>query len=102
MPVVSFELPLSRQAISIRVPHPCSAQVVVIAASATRGGVTTRKRASMPKPMKTAKHKLNSAHVHGALIIAGFLGLVTGSWLIFTIAAGVLVVTSVQDGSIRL
>ena len=28
----------------------------------------------MPKPMKTAKHKLNSAHVHGALIIAGFLG----------------------------
>ncbi len=34
----------------------------------------------MPRPMKTAKHKLNSAHVHGALVIAGFLGLVTGNW----------------------
>ncbi|MDA7918257.1 hypothetical protein OAG76_05155 [Rubripirellula sp.] len=56
----------------------------------------------MPKPIKTAKHKLNSAHVHGALIIAGFLGLVTGSWLIFALAAGALVFTSVQDGSIRL
>ena len=56
----------------------------------------------MPKPMKTAKHKSNSAPVHGALIIAGFLGLVTGNWTIFLLATGVLVVTSVQDASIRL
>ena len=51
---------------------------------------------------KTAKHKLNTAHVHGALVIAGFLGLVTGSWTIFLLATGVIVATSVQDGSIRL
>ena len=50
----------------------------------------------------TAKHKLNSAHVHGVLIITGFLGLVTGNWLIFTLAAIALVFTSIQDGSIRL
>ncbi len=56
----------------------------------------------MPKPMKTAKQKLNGGHVHGTLIITGFLGLVTGSWLIFALAAGALVFTSVQDGSIRL
>ena len=56
----------------------------------------------MPRPMKTAKHKLNSAHVHGALVIAGFLGLVTGSWAIFLLATGVILATSVQDGSIRL
>ena len=92
----------SRLAISIPPQIRCSALVAAIAASATHGGAIPTKGAYMPKPMKTAKHKLNSAHVHGALIIAGFLGLVTGSWLIFALAAGALVFTSIQDGSIRL
>ena len=78
------------------------ALVAVTAASATRGGAIPTKGASMPEPMKTAKHKLNSAHVHGALVIAGFLGLVTGSWAIFLLATGVILGTSLQDGSIRL
>ena len=65
-------------------------------------GAILTKGAYMTKPIKTAKHKLNSAHVHGVLVIAGFLGLVTGSWLIFALAAGALVFTSIQDGSIRL
>jgi hypothetical protein len=56
----------------------------------------------MHKPLKTARHKLNSSYVHGALIIAGVLGAISGSWTIFLIAAGVLVATSVHDGSIRL
>ena len=93
---------LSQLAISIPPQLRCSALFAVIAASVTRGGAIPTKGAYMPKPMKTAKHKLNSAHVHGALIIAGFLGLVTGSWLIFALAAGALVFTSIQDGSIRL
>ena len=91
----------SRLAISIPPQIRCNALVAVIAASATRGGATTSKRMSMHK-RKTAKHKLNTAHVHGALVIAGFLGLVTGSWAIFLLATGVIVATSVQDGSIRL
>ncbi len=56
----------------------------------------------MNKPRKTAKHKLNGSYVHGALIIAGILGAISGSWTIFLIAAAVLVATSVHDGSIRL
>ena len=51
---------------------------------------------------KTAKQKLNGSYVHGALIIAGVLGAISGSWTIFLIAAGVLVATSIHDGSIRL
>jgi hypothetical protein len=49
----------------------------------------------------TAKHKLNAAHVNGALMIAAVLGVLTQSWLVFLIAAAVLIATSIQDGSIR-
>ena len=56
----------------------------------------------MPSRGKTAKHKLNASFIHGALVIAGLLGAASGSWTIFLIAAGVLVATSVHDGSIRL
>ncbi len=51
---------------------------------------------------KTAKHKLNGSYFHCALIIAGLLGAISGSWTVFLIATGVLVATSIHDGSIRL
>ena len=51
---------------------------------------------------KTAKQKLNGSYLHGALIIAGLLGAISGSWMVFLIATGVLVATSVHDGSIRI
>ena len=51
---------------------------------------------------KTAKQKLNGSYVHGALIIAGVLGAISGSWTVFLIATGVLVATSLHDGNIRL
>ena len=51
---------------------------------------------------KTAKQKLTGSYVHGALIIAGLLGAISGSWTVFLIATGVLVATSLHDGNIRL
>ena len=51
---------------------------------------------------KTAKHKLNSAHVQGALAVAGLLGLVTGSWIVFVGALAALVATAVHEGTIRM
>ena len=49
----------------------------------------------------TAKHKLNAAFLNGALIIAAVLGILSGSWIVFLIAAGVLIAGNIQDGSIR-
>ncbi len=45
---------------------------------------------------------IEGSYVHRALVIAGILGAISGSWTIFLIAAGVLVATSVHDGTIRL
>jgi hypothetical protein len=60
----------------------------------------------MGKPAKTAKHKLNGSYLHGALVVAGLFGVISGSWFIFRfiflIVAGILIATSVHDGSIRL
>ena len=56
----------------------------------------------MGKPTKTARHKLNGSYVHGALVIAGLLGMISGSWIIFLVVAGILIATSIHDGSIRL
>jgi hypothetical protein len=50
----------------------------------------------------TAKHKLNSAFVCGAFVFAGMLGGITGSWIVFFIALGILLATSFHDGSLRL
>ena len=50
----------------------------------------------------SAKRKLNSANVVGALLIAGLLGGVTGSWSVFWIAAVALFVTAYHAGDIRL
>jgi hypothetical protein len=50
---------------------------------------------------KTARHKLNGAYLLGALLIAGLVGAMFESWMVFMIAAGVLIVNSVHDGNIR-
>ena len=49
----------------------------------------------------SAKHKLNSAFINGALIVAAVLGAMFESWTVFLVAAGVLLATSLHDGSIR-
>ncbi len=49
----------------------------------------------------TAKHKLNSAYFHGALIVAGILGVVTESYFVFFIALAGLLVGNVLAGEIR-
>ena len=48
-----------------------------------------------------ARQKLNNAHVIGALIVAGFLGLMTGSWTVFIIAGAVLIGVATYSGEIR-
>jgi len=51
---------------------------------------------------KTARHKLNEVYFLGALLIAGLVGAIFESWTVFLIAAGVLIVSSVHDGDIRI
>jgi len=48
-----------------------------------------------------ARQKLNDAHVNGALIAAGVLGLMTGSWVIFIIAGAALIGAATCNGDIR-
>lgn len=52
--------------------------------------------------MRTARHKLNGAHLNGALVIAAVIGGLAGSWLAFGIALGGLLISSVISGEIRL
>ncbi len=49
----------------------------------------------------TARNKLNSAHVIGALVIAGALGLITRSPTVFLVTAGSLIALSVNSGEFR-
>ena len=48
-----------------------------------------------------ARQKLNSHHVLGALCVAGFLGLVTGSMAVFVIAGAVMIGASIYAGDVR-
>jgi hypothetical protein len=48
-----------------------------------------------------ARRKLNEAHVVGSLGLAGFLGFVTGSWLVFAMAGASLLAASLATGDIR-
>src|SRR5262249_50698430 len=74
---------------------------------ASRGGAT---REQSPEPIvgdgtreeaMSAKHKLNAAHCSGALLIAGLLGWVTGSLLVFLLALVALLVAGSHGGDIR-
>ena len=49
----------------------------------------------------TAKHKLNAAHVNGALVTAAVFGIASGSFFVFLLVAALLVAGSMHDGSIR-
>ncbi|MDY0168924.1 MAG: hypothetical protein RBS80_20430 [Thermoguttaceae bacterium] len=51
--------------------------------------------------MPTARHKLNSAHLVGALVVAGVLGFITRSPTVFVLAAGTLIGLSIHSGEIR-
>jgi hypothetical protein len=48
-----------------------------------------------------AKQKLNSAHLSGALVIAGLIGLATQSWTVFLVALSGFIVVDVVAGDIR-
>jgi hypothetical protein len=50
----------------------------------------------------SARHKLNRAHLMGALILAALACGLTGSWAVFLIVAGCLIVLAVHAGDIRL
>ena len=48
-----------------------------------------------------ARRDLNSIYTLGALGIAGFLGLATGSWAVFAVAGAVLIGAAIHSGNIR-
>ena len=52
--------------------------------------------------MTNARQKLNSAAIHGALLIAGLIAAITQSWIIFMVILGILLTTAVISGDIRL
>jgi hypothetical protein len=52
--------------------------------------------------LSSARNKLNTAYIHGSLIIAGLIGAIGESWNIFLLTAAVLTATSVLGGEIRL
>jgi hypothetical protein len=49
-----------------------------------------------------ARQKLNSGPVNGALLVAGLIGGLTGSWTIFGLALAGLLVSKIMGGDIRL
>ena len=53
------------------------------------------------KEILGARTKLNSVHVCGSLAVAGVIGAVAGSWIVFAIVSAVLIGCSVGDGGIR-
>ena len=48
-----------------------------------------------------ARHELNDIHLTSSLAVAGFLGLMTGSWTIFIIAGAALIGAAIHSGDIR-
>ena len=50
----------------------------------------------------SARHKLNQGFIQGSLVIAGVIGAVCGSWIVFCIAAAILVGLCLHAGDVRL
>ncbi len=48
-----------------------------------------------------ARHKLNKSYIHGALLIAGVIGIGAESWNAFLIFAVIFIGLSVYAGGIR-
>lgn len=55
----------------------------------------------MKPPRYTAKNKLNQAHLNGAVIVSGVVGLGSESFLVFFIALAVCLGMSYHTGGIR-
>jgi hypothetical protein len=49
----------------------------------------------------SAKHKLNSAHFMGSIIVSGLIGLVTESFGVFLVALAALLAAAYHAGDIR-
>ncbi len=49
----------------------------------------------------SARTKLNGAHAAGALLVAGLLGMLTGSGAVFLVSLGGLLAADVIAGNIR-
>ena len=49
----------------------------------------------------SAKHKLNAAHINGALLIAAVFGIASESFVVFLFVASLLIGGAMHDGSIR-
>jgi hypothetical protein len=49
----------------------------------------------------SARRKLNGTHLTGGLVVAGLVGLLTGSWSVFVVVFGTLAVIDVAAGNIR-
>lgn len=48
-----------------------------------------------------ARQKLNSAALNGCLLVAGMIGAISGSWLVFGIALAAAMALSLGSGEIR-
>lgn len=48
-----------------------------------------------------ARTKLNSSYIQGGIVAAAIIGWLTGSWVIFFLAAAVLIALSLHSGDIR-
>ena len=53
------------------------------------------------KPRYTAKHKLNEAYINGSLVVAGVIGLGSGSFVVFFITLAICLGLSFHSGNIR-
>ena len=49
----------------------------------------------------SARQKLNGAYLTGSLMMAGLVGLVTGSWMVFGVAFGTMAAIDLATGNIR-
>jgi len=49
-----------------------------------------------------ARSKLNGAFLNGSLLIAGMIGALTQSWIVFGLALAGLVIANLNSGEIRL
>jgi hypothetical protein len=48
-----------------------------------------------------ARNKLNTAHIHGSLLLACIVGYFTGSWFVFAVVFAILIAGSLSSGGIR-
>ena len=48
-----------------------------------------------------ARKQLNGAYLTGSLVLAGFAGLASGSWLVFGVGLALLVGINCASGNIR-